>query len=1134
MAVLSLPLSFTNSFWSQDYRKGLEVLYKKLEQGTAEDSEIVAFIRARAQAEDDIGTALTNTAPTGHPGTGFSADDGATLLMAFRGLQAETTQQGGVHQAIARELQRLVADPFEEWAKGHHAKLRASRTTIIDGYVRTYEHAQADVIKLKNTYLSKVRKADEAEDDAKFAPNAEISDKYTTSPRLAPRDKPVRSATISERITQRLKEIQKKTSAPAAQDASGGEKTQLLFSDEKSDEGTPKPDKGKGKAVEDPSVGAISASPPPLSPPLPPPNLVIKTSSSPMPPEPLEPMLLAGLSLPPAAVSDLLTRAAAELKMRPVRFPILGEYHCFTGEEFVDWLNENVQGFGGSFDRAEDAARDLTERDGLLRRIGELGNFFEPADDAYYQFRPKAFELGKIHSTKQDTPLSPAKLTPVADNLIKRSNNFLNVVTKALNANANAEPPHVRARIEADTADREYRIAVRKLDRQRLGLEERIEDALKMLQRWETERLRNVKSVLLQFHGTLSNLPRALEGPLERSASHIAAYLPESDLSALIERYRTGPFRPQPQVYESIAHDESDVLFGIDLRKWSEGGWSTIHDETQKLKPLVPPVLTTLLDGLNRAYSQLQTDDEKRKVWIYEVPLPAVHHLRESLNAVPPEQPLPDDIVTKYDPPVVASAVKLWLLELDPPLALWEGWDDLRRLYPNVGSASKAEKEAASEQEHLDALKAALLRLPKIHLHVLDTVVLHLRTLIDNTTVEETDEVYITKLALSIGRTILRPRYETGVSVQDRHPPMFFIDLVKYYADVLPPTIAKKKADTERKVPLRKRTAPIDMRMSRSKLSVGTEARDWLVNQRAQGNIPPPVPPLPPVSQISSPAPVAAPVPVPVPAPAPAPAVPAQPSPPPPSSFKDIPSPPKTKSAPTPEPPQLAAPVPVPAASVAAPKVPARPSFKSPPPEEDDLPPRPTSFREPGMSPPPRPAFASPPPESEPEAPAPAPAPAAAAASVNVVPPTPHRRGSGSPRPIPVRATSPRMRSPPGSPSPLSGNRSPSPAVSPRDDLPLNSGRVSLSRNTSNDMRTRTPRGSRPPRVGGGGSVSSIVSNLNRNSLASDRGASPPPAALQPRARVRPQSGTIEDKRRSLTGLSPRTMDSDAEDSVVG
>lgn len=32
MAVLSLPLSFNNSFWSQDYRRGLEVLYSKLEQ----------------------------------------------------------------------------------------------------------------------------------------------------------------------------------------------------------------------------------------------------------------------------------------------------------------------------------------------------------------------------------------------------------------------------------------------------------------------------------------------------------------------------------------------------------------------------------------------------------------------------------------------------------------------------------------------------------------------------------------------------------------------------------------------------------------------------------------------------------------------------------------------------------------------------------------------------------------------------------------------------------------------------------------------------------------------------------------------------------------------------------------------
>ena len=45
MAVLSLPLTFSNSFWTQDYRKGLEVLYGQLEQSIAENSEIASFIR---------------------------------------------------------------------------------------------------------------------------------------------------------------------------------------------------------------------------------------------------------------------------------------------------------------------------------------------------------------------------------------------------------------------------------------------------------------------------------------------------------------------------------------------------------------------------------------------------------------------------------------------------------------------------------------------------------------------------------------------------------------------------------------------------------------------------------------------------------------------------------------------------------------------------------------------------------------------------------------------------------------------------------------------------------------------------------------------------------------------------------
>lgn len=204
----------------------------------------------------------------------------------------------------------------------------------------------------------------------------------------------------------------------------------------------------------------------------------------------------------------------------------------------------------------------------------------------------------------------------------------MNLVSKALAANVNGEPTYVRARQDAEEADRIYRIAVRKLDRQRLGLEEKIEETLKMLQHWESERLRAVKTgafyskindksldidfilVLLQFQGTLANLPKAVYPSIERQATLIAAYQPESDLTALIERYRTGPFRPDPQVSESLAYEEFDVVFGIDLRKWAEGGWFALTSGEEK-KDIVPIVVTALLNGLDEAYPKMPNDDGK-------------------------------------------------------------------------------------------------------------------------------------------------------------------------------------------------------------------------------------------------------------------------------------------------------------------------------------------------------------------------------------------------------------------------------------------------------------------------------------------------------------------------------------------
>ncbi|KAI0664187.1 hypothetical protein C8Q70DRAFT_1049696 [Cubamyces menziesii] len=1161
MAVLSLPLTFSNSFWTQDYRKGLEVLYGQLEQSIAENSEIASFIRTRAAAELAIAATLNAPPPTG---SAFDVDDGASLLMAFKGLREEASAEGAIHESVAKELQTAVAEPFEKWAEGYKERLLASKANMLDGWMYSYEIAQTEVNKLKNDYLTKTRKADEAEDDARFAPITHpVGDQYTSSPKLKPLGAnpnaaartPQRQATMSERITQRLKEFRLNAgSHPPPQQNGAHAKPDVQFdADAEEAKQTPKLDKGKGRATDSgASTPQRVMSPPPIE--MPPAAAKVTPSrlaTDPVPPPPLPPMDVAGVQMTPGEVSALMKQAKAELPLRAIRVPLLGEYQeCFSGEEFASWLNEHVKAFGGDLDHAEVAARVLTEKYNLLRRIGELGNDFENADDAFYQFRPKAFVLDEQPPAKPVaaqvlTPIE--KLSPLAQSVAGRTGGFANLVSKAFAANG--EPAHVRARREAEAADKEYRVAVRKLDRQRLGLEERIEEALKTLQKWELDRLRAVKTVLTQYYNCLSKVSKAYSGNNERVETLIASYQPEQDIKVLIERCRTGPFRPVAQVYESISHDESDVVFGIDLRRWADSAFWNAASPGEKREE-APPVLTALLGALFEAYPKLPSDAERRKTWIYEVPLPAVHHLRETLNAVPPEEDIPHDLLQKYDAPVLASGVKLWALELDPPLCMYEGWDEMRKLYPTVGSSAQAEIKPSSEQ-HIQELQAALQKLPKVHLLVLDTIIKHLKDLIAATSESETEsnEVYITKLALSMGRTILRPKQENEFSIQDRHPTLLFIDLVSKYDEILPPAIAKKKRESERKVPVRRRTRPVDMRMSRSRISAGADLKELAAQQLAQRGIkvksPPPthavIPPSPPTR--NAPAPGSLPQ---VPEsprqimdepesmhphesastqltaePEELPAIPPPPKPEPGDivledkrsepeiDYSKIPPPPPIpgKTAPSPPAPQPAS-------------QPAHPVFKEPPPEMDDVPARP-QFKEPPPEPesppaPPRPARFVEPPVDDESAPTPPP---------TAVPPSIRR------------ASTPRMHTPPSG-----GSRSPSPVKPgspPASGAVTPNGGVNPSDGTT---RLRGPRLTRGPRP---------VSSLNRQSLVRPSSPGSPPAAASSGsatngfpgsagggggASLKRAGSRTMSKRSSISRvseLSRRTMASDAEDEVL-
>lgn len=98
-----------------------------------------------------------------------------------------------------------------------------------------------------------------------------------------------------------------------------------------------------------------------------------------------------------------------------------------------------------------------------------------------------------------------------------------------------------------------------------------------------------------------------------------------------------------------------------------------------------------------------------------------------------------------------------------------------------------------------------------------------------------------------------------------RHPTLVVMDLVQHYESIFPALLEQKEAssgsnssitpDGQRKAPIRKRTKPVDQRISRSSIGRDVEqgARRFMEQVGASPKAPPPVPPVPIELQDSSP-----------------------------------------------------------------------------------------------------------------------------------------------------------------------------------------------------------------------------------------------------------------------------------------
>ncbi|CAG8497539.1 316_t:CDS:10 [Ambispora gerdemannii] len=452
-------------------------------------------------------------------------------------------------------------------------------------------------------------------------------------------------------------------------------------------------------------------------------------------------VIICGQTFTEEELMMFFARMRADLQSRELKIPILGLYNeLYTGEDIANWLLNNNPGTR-TWREAENFGQELADQ-GFLRLIGAIGNAFTPSSSHYYQWQKKAFHLR--HS--EESSVNWGRLV-----------NF-----------NEEEPPEKRARKEAQEADDSYRHAVRKLDKTRLVLEESMIDHMNFLERTEVERLNSIKTffidsiipmvAFLNYSGTFNSAIVTIQSMSERLVIYQEALRPETDLQFMIERYRTGPFCPRVIIYNNAYNGSAnDQTFGVPLEEKAK------HD----LK-FIPQIVTKCLSCINKGTAGW-SDSDKRSLWLSYMPLSIIHGLREEIND---GGKIKLKKLREHDLPTVIGVLKLYFMELPECLLTFELYDAVKLLY----STNLEEHEEATRRASIGNL--IVTSLPEGNLYTLDVFISYINSLLANL---GADDPFPTVFSQIYGPILLRPQYDTALTLSDRHPQRLLKDLILHY-----------------------------------------------------------------------------------------------------------------------------------------------------------------------------------------------------------------------------------------------------------------------------------------------------------------------------------------------------------------
>ncbi|KAK4516489.1 G4 quadruplex nucleic acid binding protein [Mucor velutinosus] len=305
-------------------------------------------------------------------------------------------------------------------------------------------------------------------------------------------------------------------------------------------------------------------------------------------------------------------------------------------------------------------------------------------------------------------------------------------------------------------ADKAYQRSVTQAELLRTQTEQVLYVHYEEMESLELERIQTIKQAFISMAASLSNtIPRCKE-TFDNMMLYQETLKPDKDVQFIVEQYRTGQYCPKPILYENYFHSvAADQLFGVSL------------EEIARVQgTMVPRLITVGLSVIESGFSKLY-DEEKNVVWTASLPLDRVHAARAEINT---SKPITCESLQKFDLLLLASLLRLYLLELPECLFTFELYEPCKLLYSNQNQDTDS---------RLMSISKLLATLPTANYHTAMALLGHFHKLVKQITTDT--QFTSSSLAKSFSYILMRPHTESKISIHEKHPQRLLYDLIENF-----------------------------------------------------------------------------------------------------------------------------------------------------------------------------------------------------------------------------------------------------------------------------------------------------------------------------------------------------------------